>query len=448
VQYELSTDYHCLVLKNYLGIRRLALLNRIPMPAEMDARLQKALDFAMYAHKPDGLIPALSDGDSRSFLNLLEQGYALYGNEEWLYVATQGVRGKPPAQPSKAFPKSGYYILRSGWGNGPEPYTDERYLIFDCGPLGVGNHGHLDLLSFEMAAYGQSLIVDPGRYIYDEAGETNWRALFRGTGYHNTVQVDKKNQTCYQFHKTRYRIRGPEPDSELKAFISRDSFDFLHGVARSHEYAAVHERKIFFLRPEYWIISDFLLADETHTYDLRFHLSDQAFKKVRVTLEHGTYLVNAPHLVLAQPFALQVQLWVEQGYVSRTYGVKQPATIVKFTCQAANATFHTVLLPYKSERPEISVTKLPALSGSQVCSPAQAFALCITINKHGQKFRDYYFSADPGLDRQYSFGNFIYDGALLFVRQDADGNIVRLHGQADATLIAGGHPIPIVRDES
>ena len=31
---------------------------------------------------------------------------------------------------------------------------DERYLIFDCGPLGDGGHGHYDLLNFESPAGG------------------------------------------------------------------------------------------------------------------------------------------------------------------------------------------------------------------------------------------------------------------------------------------------------
>src|SRR5439155_27302958 len=61
----------------------------------------------------------------------------------------------PPPPRSTLFPYTTLFrSLRSGWGNGLEPFEDERYLVFDCGPLGRGNHGHLDLLSFEMAAYG------------------------------------------------------------------------------------------------------------------------------------------------------------------------------------------------------------------------------------------------------------------------------------------------------
>ena len=90
VQCELSTDYHHLVLKNYLCVCRLAKMNGIAVPEVMDQRLIKALEFSMYAHKPDGVVPSFSDGDARSFLDLLKQGYELYGREDMLYVATQG----------------------------------------------------------------------------------------------------------------------------------------------------------------------------------------------------------------------------------------------------------------------------------------------------------------------------------------------------------------------
>lgn len=295
VQCELSTDYHHIVLRNYLVVRRLAAMNRISLPAEMDAHIRRALEFAKWSHRPDGVIPALSDGDSGSFLDLLMQGYELYGDPEMLYAATAGRQGRAPADPVRAFDASGYYILRSGWGRGGDHYADERYLIFDCGPLGAGNHGHLDLLNFEAYAFGRPLVVDPGRFTYHEGDGPNWRVLFRGTGYHNTVTVDGGNQVRYEFDKTRFKIRGPEAARELRAFASGAEIDYVRGVCRSHEYDAVHERRIVFVRGEYWIVSDVLTATEPHDYDVWFHLPADA--EDRVTLSGGR--VDAPFLVLA-----------------------------------------------------------------------------------------------------------------------------------------------------
>lgn len=370
VHCEQSTDYHHLVVKNYLGVKRLAAANGIVLPSPFDTLLQKALDFAMVVHRPDGAIPALSDGDARSFLDLLHQGYELYGKPEYLYVATQGAAGTPPATRSYCFPAGGYTILRSGWGEAATAFTDERYLIFDCGPLGEGNHGHLDLLSFEAAAFGQPLIVDPGRYTYHEpalaSGEINWRARFRGTAYHNTVQVDGQEQTCYVFHKKKFKLRGPEPSWQLCAFLQEDTFDLVHGLAASAEYDAVHERIIYFANHEYWLITDILRAPTAHRYDLHFHLAASAYGYTTVCTQGATTLIQAPHLLLAQPLDQQTALTLKDGYVSRRYGVKEAAPVVQITRHATSTVFHTVLYPYATVAPQVQITTPPMQGALQV----------------------------------------------------------------------------------
>jgi hypothetical protein len=408
---ELSTDYHHLVLRNFLYVIRLARMNRIELPEELHALVRKALEFSLYVHKPDGTIPALSDGDAGSYLNLLEQGYQLYGDEEMLYVATKGKRGVVPRRRSRGFDESGYYVLRSGWGERDESYEDERYLIFDCGPVGAGNHGHLDLLSFEMAAYGHSLIVDPGRYTYHEpevaqtsacASDTNWRALFRGTSYHNTVLVDGKNQARYEFHKRKFKIRGPRPEHKLESFLTQPGFDYLHGVARSQEYEARHERKIVFLCPDYWLIVDLLLASEPHDYELLFHLSDRAYGKVALSVERGTLLVDAPHLVIAQASESEIAPSINEGFVSPAYGVKHPAPVVSFARRAPSACYHTVLYPYKSERPAITVEKLPVQAGGRLCPETEASALRVEVETSRERFKDYFLLFHQESDQSYS----------------------------------------------
>ncbi len=192
VHCELSTDYHHLALKNLLNFRRLAALNAIPVGARTDAKLRSALRFALHAHKPDGVVPAFSDGDARSHASVLRSGYTIYRDDRLLFAVTRGNAGQPPTERTAAFAKGGYYAMRSHWGD-----KDARYLLCDCGPLGQGNHGHFDALSFEAAAFGRSLVVDPGRYTYYEGGSENWRARFRGTAAHNSVLIDGKNQTRY-----------------------------------------------------------------------------------------------------------------------------------------------------------------------------------------------------------------------------------------------------------
>ncbi len=425
VHCELSTDYHHLVLKNFLWVRRLAVLNQITFPAIVDEKIQKALEFSLYVHKPDGTIPSLGDGDSRNFLDLLEQGFQLYGNQEFRYVASQGVRGTPPQERSKEFSHSGYYILRSGWGDGSEPYEGERYLIFDCGPLGAGNHGHFDLLSFEMAAYGKSLIIDPGRYTYDESGQINWRVRFRETAAHNTVLIDGKNQTRYVFDKTRFKIKGPQPDFRLQKFTTQPGFDFLHGIAKSHEYRVIHERKIFFVLPDYWILSDLIIAEDPHDYDLLFHLSDEAWGQTSCVASNDSLIIHAPHLILAQPLDANIQPTIQDSYISRMYGTKHQAPIVKLSSRQTSMCYHTVIMPYKTEAPGISVQKLPVFHDDRSCTPNQASALCIKISRDDQIFHDYYFVRHSSCPGEYAFDRFAHDGATCLIRTNGADTFLR-----------------------
>jgi hypothetical protein len=358
VQCELSLDYHHIVLRNYVSVCRLARMNQIPLPAEMDARIQRALEFSVHAHTPTGELPAFSDGDRGDFRYLLRQGYELYGTPELLYAASEGLGGKPPVRRSAVFESSGYVTVRSGWGE-RAPFKDEHHLIFDCGPLGAGNHGHFDLLSFELAAYGRSLIVDPGRYTYHEGDAVNQRVLFRGTAAHNTILVDGLNQTRYEHYKGRHRVRGPEPDRELRAFQSREEFDFIHALARSHEYPAVHERRIWFMRSQYWVICDHLRAEEPHDYDLLFHLSHEAHGKVTPTREGSTLRIDSPGLSLAQAISPGVALAIDEGFVSPRYGIKLNAPVLRFSKRAADTCFVTVLYPYRESATPFSVDPLP-----------------------------------------------------------------------------------------
>ncbi len=322
VHCEQSTDYHHIVLRNALIARRLADLNGIRMPAEFDAAIRRALEFALFIHRPDGLIPSLSDGDTGSYLSLLEQGYELYRDPRYRWVATAGRAGSPPRQLRKAFPDGGYYILRSGWGE-TERFEDERFLVFDCGPLGDGNHGHLDLLSFELYGSGRPLIVDPGRYTYDESGDVNWRVAFRGTAYHNTVTIDGLNQTRYEFHKRKFKIRGPEPVFQLLGFGERDGYSFVRGSAASHEYPALHEREIRMVGGTRFIVIDELRGTGVHRYEQIFHLAPGA----------------RPHVHIAQMQPCEAS--EEQGWVSPTYGIRHAAPVLKFARTGSNVRFET-----------------------------------------------------------------------------------------------------------
>ncbi len=106
----------------------------------------------------------------------------------WLFgTATSNPLLASPISPSLPargstyeMPQSGYYIMRSGSD------ANARQLTFDAGPTG-GQHGHFDLLNFELFGYGTPLISDPGLYKYDTSARRAWAV---STQAHNTINVD------------------------------------------------------------------------------------------------------------------------------------------------------------------------------------------------------------------------------------------------------------------
>jgi uncharacterized heparinase superfamily protein len=338
---ESSTHYHMVVLRSFVGLRENARRFNLRLPEDYDRHLARACDFAMHCHRPDGEIPALSDSDTGSYLDLLGLAGALLGREDFVYVARRGARGRPPATRHASFPAGGYFVQRSGWGNNATPFDEERFLIFDCGPLGDGGHGHYDLLNIEVAAGGGPLVIDPGRFTYLDAPRP-WRRRFKGTAAHNTVSVDDLDQTPY----SRGKPKGPVAHGDFLGRLNSTGLDVLWGRVKSPCYDAVHERRILFVGDEYWIIEDRLRAATQHDYTLRFHLAEAARNHTQTDLRARFTAVRAPGLAL---ILMDGVVHLEAGWVAPYYGIRRPAPIVVARqSRVTHADFVSLVVPVRS----------------------------------------------------------------------------------------------------
>lgn len=349
VHRESSTHYHLVALRSLVGARENARRFSLTLPGGFDSLLERACEFALHCHRPDGIISALSDADNESYPEVLRLVGSVLDRTDFSYAATKGKHGSPPGSRGASFPDGGYFFQRSGWGADGDAYHDERFLVFDCGPVGDGGHGHYDLLSVEIYAYGRPLLVDPGRYTYaEDTAETgeNLRHWFKGTAAHNTVCVDGMDQTPYR--------RGrPGRQVATGSFLGRKSspgLDVLEGRAVSPCYDAVHTRRIHFVRNVYWddhwIVEDVLNAKSRHRYDLRWHLSARAWGATELTTIGGKQVVHAPGVKLE--FLTPASITVEPGWVSPRYGLRLRAPVVSASTTATDAWFATVITPQPS----------------------------------------------------------------------------------------------------
>ncbi len=336
VHRECSTHYHCIVLRSFLGTLQNARMAARPLPASFTARVELAAEFALHCHRPDGRIPACSDADGESYADVLLLAGRLLDRPDLVYAATSGAAGRAPTRLGASFPAGGYYTQRSGWGV-DRPYAHERFLIFDCGPIGDGGHGHYDQLSVEIASGGRPLLIDPGRYTYSEA-PPNWRRWFKGTAAHNTVTVDGLDQTPY----ARRKPRGGAASGRLLARGTAPRLDLVAGQCTSPAYEAVHSRAVLFVGTEYWLVADYLEGVREHIYELRWHLGPEAGRNIAIQDGcPGTIAADGVALTVTPGFPLRI----EDGWFAPRYGVKHSAPVVAMAVRATSTVLLTAVAP-------------------------------------------------------------------------------------------------------
>jgi hypothetical protein len=317
-------------------------------------------------------------------------------------------------------------VLRSDWRE--TPFSDARYLFFDCAPLGFGSHAHYDLLNIEFAAFGHSLIVDPGRYSYSESDDNgiNWRRRFKSTAYHNTVVIDGKDQCDY--HLARPNI--PQPRAELLRFVSRDRFDFVRGRATSPRYPVQHERTLLFLPADYCLIVDRLQGEGDHVFEQYFHLHPRALDAVSVATTATTTRVISPNLLLAQPVA-DASPVIENGFFSPEYGIKQTAPLVRFPRagrDGAGAVFETLLYPFATDCPDIELRTLALAGDGHRYSPLQGSGLRIDVCRGPHRYTDYIAIVHDATTGVLRLDELEFEATLVWLRIDEYGAVLGLHG--------------------
>lgn len=283
---------------------------------DFKALTEKMFDYLLTVAMPCGEMPGLNDSGNRDVTELLQTGYELFPERtDFQYVASHRKEGTVPGFTSRGLPWSGHYVMRSGWG------ADDLFMLVDSGPYGSA-HQHEDKLHFVLYGYGRQLILDPGNFSYDAS---RWRQYVLTTPGHNTVMVDGRGQRRRGQRDTYFWPRPWEGDAPVEndtLWITEPSFDFVRGIYRDGyggaqdpnemrrnrpEAAAgevdrtvTHTRRVLFLKPDYWLIADTLVAedDAEHRFDSLFHFdaeeatADSATKSVVTQNEDANVAIH------------------------------------------------------------------------------------------------------------------------------------------------------------
>lgn len=189
VHYERSLMYHKIILEDVMRAAKAVREKDVSFYQELVNIVKKMTDAAWSLEKGLGHTPLFNDAGDNVAKPLL-QG---------LLKAAKSEFGICPEQNEKrAFPEAGYYCLEN----------NRIKILLDAGTMApdhMPGHGHCDGLSFELGFDGRPLFVNSGTGQYQ--GEL--RSYFRSTAAHNTVVIDKEEQSvCWGEHRVGKRMKA------------------------------------------------------------------------------------------------------------------------------------------------------------------------------------------------------------------------------------------------
>ncbi|MFQ5631851.1 MAG: alginate lyase family protein, partial [bacterium] len=396
---EQATFYHHFTLGFYIQCVAFLMQNGGRVPEQMFRRIEKATEFAMYLTRPDGTMPWIGDNDAArslyfsfpahwDFRGFQAIGAIWFGRSDmknvavelgeeayWLLPAKEHekfvqIPTIEPVVPFVHLKTSGYTVLRTGW------QPQDHFSFIDCGQIAAGlfsdgtpsaAHGHADLLSFEIAPYGESLLIDPGFSNY--RGGYRWHTHFRSTAAHNTLEIDG---LC-QLEQVGILNWANAPDfADLQLFTGKHACGFCGEHYGFHKLLdkPTHRRYFLFVERSFWVVADYVYSGITeklfeHQFVHNFHFNGQVDAEWqndrKMLLVKGKRAGLGIYFLHPGVIATDSEIRIggpkpQDGWISPTYRERRKAPI-------ATIAFHhrlpfrliTVYLPTLCEKEDVSV---------------------------------------------------------------------------------------------
>ena len=395
-------------------------------------------EFLAYTAKPDGSYVWTGDSTRGSAFDYVEAVADSENRTDLQYIVSFGERGTPPPRKSSWYAYGGVGVMRGEWGR------EANYLFFDVGPVGV-LHGHEGKLAVEVVAYGRSLVEDLGIHTYAMTEhDIPFHQFFTASAAHNTVIVDGKSQV---------RLKtGPfTTDQPLSnRWFSTATCDFLSGsytegygsvASDDIDPSIIHHRSIIFVKgnkkgePEYWIITDYLTGDDSHSCEQLFHLIPVEVNVDPDTKTVRTATPNQPNLAFIPAITDGIELEVIQGRTEPNLqgwycgGGPRPTPAPCVTYRRTGllpTVFQTMLVPMKTNQatlPTVESLGQPADSWIRIIFPdGREDIYCSPVVAGHQQLDNIAFTGDAALIRRHGDGTLL-DWAVI------GGNSLQYHGK-------------------
>jgi hypothetical protein len=341
-------------------------------------RIETMIDFLASMTNAAGALPMIGDADDgyvvklaaepgfSAHTSLIVTGAVLFGREDLAAkagaldgktatllgveavrrLAQLRIRGRRGFQPRLQFAESGYYLLGGSFGT-----PDEVRLLVDAGPLGylsIAAHGHADALAFVLSIGDREILIDPGTYAYHT--EPSWRRYFRSTLAHNTVGIDGEDQSVQagNFMWTQHaqaRCIEFESGAERQRFVGEH-----YGYQRLAD-PVVHRREIVHdARRQVIEVTDMLRCDGRHHARRSWHFAEDCqVERVGAGLKVTSGLTQVFFEPREDLESMEIHRGggpAQGGWISRSFGLKQPCTTVHWNSRASGVTVLRTRITY------------------------------------------------------------------------------------------------------
>ncbi|HEV2765148.1 MAG TPA: alginate lyase family protein, partial [Pyrinomonadaceae bacterium] len=458
VYFEQASYYQRYTVDFYAHLLLLARRNDLHTGERLEAKLNALLTHLMHVTRPDGRATLYGDDDggrlaplderpADDFRAALSTAAVIFERADYKHVAREpaeetlwllGPRGldafeelraRPPAETSRAFTDGGVYVMRDGWRE------DSNYLLLDCGPHGAlaNGHSHADALSFELAARGRAVLLDPGTYTY--TGSAAERDRFRSTSAHNALVVEGESSS-EPGHAFGWRT---EAQARALAWLCAERFDFFEGEHDGYARLprpARHRRAVLFIKRDYWLLRDRVEGAGARRCELYFHFPPDAAPRVEGDEHDGGRA--APRVSERPDNSAGLDLYTfgggawreERGFVSRCYGSREPAPVLVYEAHAEGPQeFFTFLLPRAVENFDAEATRAREIeaAGGRAFELRGPRSLDLLLASDGRRTAE---TSRLSSDFELTWARFSQDGTALKELVLIGGRRLALDGRA------------------
>lgn len=318
-------------------------------------------------------------------------------DEELAYVATCGDKGRLPENATTHYPVGLRTYMRSSW--------EKDALALAITAKGNGSHGHQDMLSIAMYAYGQFLLTDQG---YGGLLTGDIREYMISAPQHNLVTIDGRN---YDHIKQ---------DGVEKSFVSEAEYDFVEYAGEFYE-GILQQRSVLFLKNEkIWIVTDYVSPrdkDKVYSAQQNWHMMPAAKLKIQ---EHTNIISShfeGVNVMIVPASPKELKAYTENTIFSPTPGSlidSKKAVLCKEG--TGNMVFTTLIIPKKpGEEYYVEIEILDV----GMADSANAVRFTITDALKGQVGSYYYYHLnEPDQNQNVTLGEFHSDASTVLLKLD------------------------------